>query len=368
MKKRDLFVFGGQSNMMGAAVLPPKRHVSASDSYEYKHKVRRLGAASGEFVTAGYPCGEFSYTDAALKMAYSLQNVDANGKSRLDKYSENTYFCPAMCNLKNAERYEEYPFDFFSESSMAAGPSMAPIFASEWEKRGQCCAYAHIAKGGVSIMHYFNGDMLKEYNQRVVKYNKAISAGFAIVSNNTMWEGASAYFDKKVKDFFADAEMCFAGEDMSARVFVWCQGESDAAIGRVLYKMRLEILWRHLKNLGFTHFFCVRVGYWTVRGENKIHEIMEAQEQFCQENNNCYIITRAMSFMEHKAVESAGWFVKEPLDEYQNCRDSYLGFKNPHINEKGFSLIAKCMADNAVRILRDGNKPILEEEIVGKLL
>ena len=63
MKERDLFVFAGQSNMMGAAVLPPKLPIKATDSYEYKHKARRLGASCGEFVPAGYPCGEFSYAE-----------------------------------------------------------------------------------------------------------------------------------------------------------------------------------------------------------------------------------------------------------------------------------------------------------------
>ena len=368
MKKRDLFVFCGQSNMMGAAVLPPKMHIAVSDSYEYKHKTRRLGASVGEFVTAGYPCGEFSYTDAVLKTAYSLENIDENGNSKLDRYSKNTYFCPAMCNLKNAENYEEHPFDSFSESSMVAGPSMAPMFASEWEKRGQSCAYAHIAKGSVSIMHYFDADMLEEYNYRITKYNEANATEFATVLTNTMWEGAASYFGKKVGDFFADAEKHFVGDDMRTKIFVWCQGESDATLCGFLYKMRLEILWKHLKKLGFTHFFCVRIGYWVVRGENKIHEIMEAQEQFCRENDNCHIITRAMSYMSHKAVDSNGWFVKEPLDEYRNCRDSYFGFKNPHINEKGFALVAKRMADNAVRILRDGNDPILEEENVAKII
>ena len=34
--KRDLFVFAGQSNMMGASVLPPKRAPKIKNSYEYK--------------------------------------------------------------------------------------------------------------------------------------------------------------------------------------------------------------------------------------------------------------------------------------------------------------------------------------------
>ena len=52
MKKRDLFVFAGQSNMMGAAVLPIEVTISAADCYEYKHKPRRMGESRGSFMPA----------------------------------------------------------------------------------------------------------------------------------------------------------------------------------------------------------------------------------------------------------------------------------------------------------------------------
>lgn len=367
MKKRDLFVFAGQSNMMGAAVLAPKIEISTENSYEYKHKPVRLGAEHGDFVAAGYPCGEFCYTDEILGSAYLPENVDKDGKSMLDQYSSSTYFCPAMCNLKSVEPREEYPFAFYSESSFVAGPTLAPLFAQEWENRGQKCAYAHIAKGGVAITHYYNREMLLEHNRRIEEHNKETGDNIPRVdAENSMWHGASAYFDKKVKDFFADAEDRFAGDDMSNKILVWCQGESDRTQPKERYRIRLEILWEHMKTLGFTHFFCVRVGNWPE--SQKIHEVMQAQEEFCAENENCYIITRAMSFMPCKNVDSEDWFVETPSEEYHNCRDRDFGFNNPHINENGFALVAKRMADNAVRVLREGKEPLLEKEIISKLI
>ena len=369
MNKRDLFVFSGQSNMMGAAVFPPKKAISVEDCYEYKHKARRLGAERGDFVKAGYPCGEFSYIEEAMKTAYLPENTDSEGRSTLDHYTQNTYFCPSMCSFKSLEPPQMYSFEFFSESNPGSGPSMAPMFAEEWEKRGQKCAYAHIAKGNVTIAHYFNGDMMDEYNRRAEEYNKEHELKLEpIVNKNPMCLGASAYFDKKVKDFFADAEERFAGDDMSNKIFVWCQGESDCVSRKDKYKTRMEVLWNHLKELGFTHFFCVRVGYWSVKVENNLHEIMQAQEEFCRENDNCYIITRAMSCMAHKDIDGKGWFTEEPTEEYQLCRDNYFGFSNAHINEKGFSVIAERVAYNAVRVLREGKEPLLEKEIVAKLV
>lgn len=367
MGKRDLFVFSGQSNMMGAAVLPPKHLISVNDSYEYKHKPKRLGGARGEFVAAGYPCGEFSYTEDVFETAYLAENVDGEGNSKLDKYSAKVYFCPAMCNLKNKETHEQYPFDYFSESTMVSGPSMAPMFAEEWEKRGGKCAYAHIAKGAVPIVYYFNSDMIDEYNRRATAYNKESTSPIALIDEkNPLCLGASAYFDKKVKDFLADAEVRFAGDDMSNKVFVWCQGEGNSQRSKDSYKIFMEILWEHVKSLGFTHFFCVRVGNWKVKGD--ICGIMRAQEEFCAENDNCYMITRAMSFMINPGVDTDDWFTEEPSEEYHDCRDSCFGFGNPHINEKGFALVAKRMADNAVRVLCDGKEPVLEKEIVAKML
>lgn len=367
MKKRELFVFSGQSNMMGAAVFPPKKPILVADSYEYKHKAKRLGAETGEFVAAGYPCGEFSYTDEAMETAYLSENIDGEGNSTVDSYSRTTYFCPAMGNLKSAETHEEYPFDHFSESTAPAGVSMAPLFAAEWEQRGQKCAYAHIAKGGVSILHYFNDSMIEQYNQRMEEYSKQQGTAFAKIEPKKMWQGASAYFDQKVADFFADAEKRFAEEDLSVKAFVWCQGESDAAKSREQYGICLEILWEHLRAIGFTHFFCVRIGFWGT-APKKIHEIMQAQEDFCRDHEACYMITRAMSWMAHPSADGTEWFAVEPREEYCECRDSYFGFKNHHINEKGFALVARRMADNLIRVLREEKEPLLEEEPVSKLI
>jgi len=368
MKKRDIFVFAGQSNMMGAAVLPPKISISAKDSYEYKHKPRRQGAAFGEFVKAGYPCGEFSYTEEIMKVAYLPENVDETGKSTVTTYGVNTYFCPAMINLKNEENHEQYTFDFFNEATMRPGATLAPLFASAWEDRGQCCAYAHVAKGGVPISHYFNAEMSARYNDAVRQKNADEGTKLPIVESRPMFEEASAYFDQKVSDFFADAAVRFPNEDQSNKVFVWCQGESNANCGFESYKMRLEILWEHMKALGFTHFFCVRVGFWGGGDGRKLHEVMQAQEEFCRDNENCYIITRAMSLMPHPGIKNEVWFAEKPEEKYENCRDCYFGFSNPHINEKGFAVIAEAMADNAVRILREGKDPVLEKENVKKLL
>ena len=127
--RRDLFVFAGQSNMTGASVFPPKYPLCTKRSYEYKHKMRRLGMPTGEFVPVGYPVGEFSYKDMSL--AYASDLVNERGESRLNDYAVNTYFSPSMSNLKSEEDKMVFPFSTFSEADAPMGATLAPFVANE---------------------------------------------------------------------------------------------------------------------------------------------------------------------------------------------------------------------------------------------
>ena len=75
-----------------------------------------------------------------------------------------------------------------------------------------------------------------------------------------------------------------------------------------------------------------------------------------------------MSFMANPKLDAPDWFTETPAEEYNECRDSFFGFENIHINEKGFATIARHMADNSIKVLREGVEPVLEKEIVAKML
>ena len=329
--KRPLFVFSGQSNMMGAAVYPASEQIHYNNSFEYLHKPKRFGVNMGEFKNYGFPCGEFSYKD--LEKAYG-DITDYSVKSNLTNYTENTYFCPSMCNLENDEEKSVLPFKAYSEASAGAGTSLAPFIVKGLEENGFACAYTHIAKGSVKISHYLEGE-------------------------------ASEYFYQKVSDFFADSKLKFPYDDISEKVFVWLQGESNTEIGYENYKASLKELWQKLKRIGFTKFFIIRVGYW---GNRTITDIMRAQEDFCKEEKDAYILTRVCSFFEYKGQNTDGWFKKTIPQEFTFCRDSFYGFDNQHINEKGFKIIAKYSVPNIIRIIFENNKPVLEEENIIPLI
>lgn len=110
-KKRPLFVFAGQSNMMGAAVYPPSAQIHFSDSYEYLHKPRRFGERQGFFKKTAFPTGEFSYCD--LSQAYGPLD-DYRSLSHLDNFTKHTFFCPAMSNLKDAQEKSTHAFSIYS--------------------------------------------------------------------------------------------------------------------------------------------------------------------------------------------------------------------------------------------------------------
>lgn len=328
---RPLFVFAGQSNMMGAASLEAKNCFSFQNSYEYLHKPKRFGAPIGDFKKNAFPAGEFSYKN--LKEAYG-NTTDFSVKSTLTDYTANTYFCPAMSNVVDETEKLSLGFQEFSEATAITGPCLAPYFVKELENAGYCCAYTHIAKGSIGINYYLEGS-------------------------------AADYFSEKVSDFFGDCETFFPQDDISEKVFVWHQGESDSNTSHDDYKSSLKQLFEKTKALGFSKFFICRVGYW---GNDNIAHIMGAQEEFCHEEKDAFMITRAASFFEYPNQKIENWFCTPLEEEYQLCRDSYFGYPNNHINEKGFQILARHAAPNAIRILFQGKEPILEREKIISLI
>ena len=356
--KRDLFIFAGQSNMMGAAVYPPKTPLQINHSFEYKHKPRRLGALCGAFLPARHPAGEFSYAD--LSKAYAPENTDQYGNSLLNNYVKNAYFCPAMSSLSSNEPKTSRSFADFLEANASIGVTLAPFFAEEWEKEGRCCTYAHIAKGGVAAAYFFPEEMKQEYAARIKAYNQTYGTTYQPdLPPTQQMTGAADYFFQKCNDFLEDAEKRFIDEPLGARCFFWLQGESDANRSATEYEIKLEILWERLKQVGFTHFCCIRVDYF---GSPAIYQVMQAQENFTTCHPDAYMLTRAASFFPHPEQEIQNWFETPPSEEYRQCRDSYFGFNNQHINEKGFRLLATRAAKNLYRILKEGKDPILEQE------
>ena len=359
--QRDLFVFAGQSNMMGASVYPSERKISAKNSFEYKHKMRRLGKDTGDFVPADLPAGEFSYSD--MTAAYASDMVNEKGESKLDEYGKNTFFCPSMASLNCDEDKTEFPFASFSEAATTRGTTLAPLIAERWENEGRSCAYAHISKGGVSISHFMTDKMAEQYSARIEAYNKAHGADHSPELRPRM-PGAADYFLEKCRDFFEDAQKQFPNELSGNKCFFWLQGETDAKNTAIEYEIKIDILWEELKAIGFTHFFCIRVDFF---GNEEIWKVMQAQESFAARHEDAYILTRAASYFTYPNRDESEWFITPPTAEYQLCRDSFFGYNNNHINEKGFTLIADRAAKNLRRVLIENTAPLLEEENIRAL-
>ena len=356
---RELIVFAGQSNMMGAAVFPPRHIPQLSQSMEYKHKTRRLGLEKGTFSTNPFPVGEFSYADIAS--AYGSDS-NASTLSTLAEYAKNTWFCPAMSNLGLDNH--TLPFSTFSEKTFHNSPALPPYFAEEWEKMGHSLAYACISKGSTKISYYFTQEMAEEYSQRIDRYNAANGTAYPRdLEQSPLSLGAASYFTQKCQDFFVDAKAYFPEANLTAKCLVWLQGESNYRQSAQEYYVMLDVFWKHAKKLGFTHFCMLRVPFF---GDPRIVNIMLAQERFCLDNPDVYMITRAASFFSYPGRDETHWFVRQQ-DVFHECRDSAYGFQNHHINEKGFRLLAERTAKNLHRILYESQDPILEKENISAL-
>ena len=349
-EKVDLFVFAGQSNMMGAAHLPPVDNPITYDAFEYKYQNVLKGGDKGEFVYAQNPAGDWHYMNT--DEAYGTQYLDAaTGRSKLANYSSTMYFIPAC-------RDQEKGFSGQSEYLNYPSATMAPYFAQYYTELGRKCVYAHMAKGACNIVHYFTTDAMEEYNRLITAYNSANSTSYATLTSSNL-SGAGDAFDAKFKAMLKDYADFAPDKTIANKCFVWLQGESDVHV-YAQYKLRLQALWSHLQSLGFTHFFILRVGFW---GSTSVINEIKAQTDFCEENENCYIITKAPSLIPHPAATTDNWWIDEPSEEYTDCRDSYLAStSNHHFNEKAHKMFARRSADNINRILYLGLPPILEEE------
>ena len=155
----DLFVFAGQSNMMGAAHLPPIDNPITTDSFEYKYQAVLKGGDKGEFVYAQNPAGDWHYINP--DEAYGEQYLDvATGKSKLANYSSTMHFIPAC-------RDQTKGFSSQSEHQNYPSATMAPYFAQYYSELGRKCIYAHMAKGSCKITHYFTEDAMEEYKLKL---------------------------------------------------------------------------------------------------------------------------------------------------------------------------------------------------------
>lgn len=355
-QKVDLFVFGGQSNMMGAAHLPPEDNPVTYYAFEYKYQPILKGESKGEFIYAQNPAGDWHYINPST--AYNETYKDAaTGKSKLTNYSANTYFVPAC-------RDNPKGFGSQSEYDMYPSATTAPYFARYYAQLGNPCIYAHMAKGSCKILNYFTTDAMEEYNKLITEYNTANGKSYKTLTSSDLTGGGDA-FDAKYQAMLKDYAELEPDNTIVNKCFFWLQGESDTHVWAE-YRYKLQALWKHLQSIGFTHFFILRVGFWG--GTSLINEI-KAQTDFCNDNENCYIITKAPSLIPHPGATTKNWWVNEPSPEYDNCRDSYIAStSNHHFNEKAHKIFAQRCADNAHRILHLGLDPILEEENIREMV
>lgn len=352
----DLFVFSGQSNMMGAAHLAPEYDGKTYYAYEYKYANRLKGGDKGEFVYAQNPAGDFHYVDPAVAYGEAYLDVET-GKSKLGNYSSTMHFIQAC-------RDGEVGFGSQSEYRNYPSATMAPYFARYYAAKGYPCIYAHMAKGSTKIINYFTESMMNEYNELITAYNTENGTTHKTLTTADL-TGAGDAFDAKYNAMLEDYADFAPDKTIKNKGFVWLQGESDTHV-YIEYKLKMQVLWHHLQSLGFTHFFVLRVGWW---GGSAIINEIKAQTDFCAENENCYIVTRAPSLIPHPTANTSNWWIKEPSEEYADCRDSYLAStSNHHFNEKAHKIFAKRSADNIERVLHLGLEPILEEENIKQMV
>lgn len=112
--------------------------------------------------------------------------------------------------------------------------------------------------------------------------------------------------------------------------FVWLQGESDAISGnsKAYYKEKLLSLADGLeKDLGIDKFAVIRVGYFTA--DDRDHEIIDAQDEMCAENEQFLMLTRIatelFSNAEYMNPDAHGHYSAKGIEILGNAAGGALG-------------------------------------------
>ena len=96
--------------------------------------------------------------------------------------------------------------------------------------------------------------------------------------------------------------------------------------------------------------------YSILKDEDKIKEIIDVS---MQETAIARKLTVEENIEFYAALSGKN---KEEIEEYFGCRDSYFGFNNQHINEKGFKIISEAVCNNVYKILIEKSFSDCEDE------
>lgn len=361
----DLFVFSGQSNMMGG--------VFAED---FAAGYGPWQKTNGKVDTRNTPyiCQPISAEETKGSYEYkyltdTFETVDSQTPTgELVKTADGTALC------KPSGTYE------------LNGTTMVAPFVKQYTESGYKSISAQIALGGTQLCDWMTSSEIAEV---------LLSDEYAFhAQSGAVPQGASPrllagnervlLFERKLQALTDSFTRDFAGCTIASKNFVWLQGENDAdalftAAGlneeatqsamlgsMTLYKKCLEVFWKRLQSYGFERFMIVRVGFWTA--PNRDIAIMAAQEQFAAENENAYILTRAMSYMPNPKSLYGKWGYNAIEEAYALCRGvSYSIYGNPHLNEKGHILLGTRSANAAAEIVHKSTGYVPESEEVDEI-
>lgn len=359
----DLFVFSGQSNMMGGVFYedftagygpwPKTNGIVDVENTSYIQQPVYAEETAGSY--------EYKY------LTDTFETVDyTNPTGELIKTEDGTALCKA------SGTYE------------INGTTMVAPFVKEYTAHGYKSISAHIALGGTQACDWMTSSEIAQVLLSQ-EFDFHMQSGATPQSTSPRLVGGDErvlLFERKLEAMLQSFGREFPNGKIGSKNFVWLQGENDAdalftATGltgdaatnamlgsMTLYKKCLEVLWTRLQSYGFDNFMIVRVGFWT--NPNRDIAIMAAQEQFAAETEGVSVLTRAMSYMPNP--KSNYWGSQTVEEDYRLCRGvNYAIWGNPHLNEKGHIVIGTRSADMAAEILHGGTSYELEEELIPEI-
>lgn len=266
MKKMDIIMFGGQSNMQGQTEVLSEADIVES-AYEYRWLENTMHPLKN-------PVGE---------------NI------RYDRSKENT-----SMEAKKRMSHEEVLSTFVLAASCDEHTNLVPEFCRAYLTRSKTDAAVlavPVAKGSTQIHEWLPG-----------------TEGYKAIVEKTQAAIACAEKKYEIRHVF----------------FVWLQGESDAIAGvdKETYKKRLIQLNTALQSdFGIQKFGIIRVGHFT--NDARDMEIIQAQSEICRENGDFLMLTEIATHLnEHKEYMNpyvAGHYSAKGLEKLGSEAGQTLG-------------------------------------------
>lgn len=161
------------------------------------------------------------------------------------------------------------------------------------------------------------GDMVASFVNAYYKYTNRSIVGVSASEGGTRisyWQPDTARYNDAVSRFnTALSWLATNGYIIKNKYILWCQGESDGDDGMSTsdYKTAFMTMANSWFNLGIDKIFIVKIGNYNGTGSQDYNDIMTAQNELCQNENNIIMVSTDFASMKSRDLMKDDFHYKQ---------------------------------------------------------